>query len=206
MIEELAQNAITAALCCDWQRAIGINEEILQHTPNDTAALNRAARAYLKLGDIKKANELSKLVLEIDPLNSIAQKCILKCAALLQNGTPPFGTTSEMPIFESVFLEEPGRTKIVSLIHTSGTEILAALQSGDAVKLVPSQHRVSVTTIEETYIGRLPDDIATRLIYLVGRGNDYHAVIKTSTCESVRIFIREVRRAPELMYTHSFPR
>lgn len=206
MIDQLAQKAITAAIACDWQQAIGINEQIIKISPENTAALNRAARAYLKLGDISKAKELSEKVLAIDPMNSIAEKCLQKCTTLLQNGSQISEVQGEVYSLESIFLEEPGKTKIVSLIHTGDAEILASLQCGDPVRLMPRMHRVSITTLEETYVGRLPDDIASRLIYLVGKGNDYQAFVKTATCETVKIFIREVVRAPELTNTHSFPR
>ena len=72
----------------------------------------------------------------------------------------------------SVFLEEPGKTKIVSLLHLGDSgKVIANLDSGDEVKFKIGNHRMSVCTLDNKYIGRLPDDLSVLdVTYAYGRG------------------------------------
>jgi tetratricopeptide (TPR) repeat protein len=203
MHDNLARSAIIAALNNDWSSALEANLEILNEEPNDTNALNRSARAYLQLGDIGNAVRSSEKVLKLDPVNSIAMKCISKCAALKSNGSShkPNNVTS----IDNVFLEIPGKTKIVSLINLCDISTLAMLSAGESVHILPKLHKVSVTNLDEIYIGRLPDDLATRMIYFFKNGNEYNAFIKSVSNENVTVFIKEIKKSPNLNHIHSFP-
>lgn len=190
-----------AALASDWHQALDTNLAILAEDPEDVDALNRTARAYLQLGDIENAVEFSKRVLVFDPLNPIADKCISKCSLLRDNGR----FFSKVPCTHDAFLEIPGKTKIVSLVNLCESATLARLDAGDNVVMIPKIHKVAVTTLDETYIGRLPDDLATRIIFFVKNGNEYQAYIKSVGEAEVKVFIRETKRASDLDQTPSFP-
>jgi len=202
MYDTLARRAILAALANNWQSALKVNLEILENFPDDTEALNRLAKAYLQLGRLDMATSCSERVLLLDPLNSIAEKCLNKCVALRQNGVY---MPKQYGISDSLFLEIPGKTKIVSLINLCESTILAQLDAGDSVNLVPRMHKVAITTPADLYIGRLPDDLASRVIYLVRCGNEYETYIKSVTEIDVKVFIKETKKSEASGQIHSFP-
>jgi tetratricopeptide (TPR) repeat protein len=202
MIEETAQKAVSAALCGNWDNAIELNRSILKLEPEDTDALNRLARAYAESGEIKKARTCSKKVLDIDPLNSIAQKCLSKW-----NQVGEIAGNKTKSASPKSFLEEPGKTKMVSLLHLGDKRILASLDSGDEIDLETHKRRVSVCTKEGEYIGRLTDDLSAKLRELCKHGNEYEAFVKsveTDKDECVTVFIRETKRSSKLSDIPSF--
>lgn len=183
----LAQKAISLALAGNWQEALKINLEIVSITPEDTDALNRLARCYSETGDIDKAMATTQKVLKIDPVNSIAQKCLLKWKTF----KPCESNNSPAPSGEA-FLEESGKTKMISLVNTGDENVFSNLDSGDEVKLAAFAHKVSVVDNTGKYIGRLPDDIAARLRNMLKKGNKYQILIKSIDPKDVTVLIREL--------------
>lgn len=200
MDADLAQKSVSAALCGDWKEAISLNKEILAQDPQNIDALNRLARAYSEIGNIKKAKALSQKVLKIDPFNTIAAKSVRKWKQL-KPGEAASGSLSGA----EAFLEEPGKTKIVPLLYLGGASILSKLDAGSEVKLTPSSHRVSVVTQEGKYIGRLPDDLSARLRKLIKMGNVYQILVKSIAPNDVKVFIREIERNSKFSDVASFP-
>ncbi|HKC04762.1 MAG TPA: tetratricopeptide repeat protein [Patescibacteria group bacterium] len=196
----LAQKAVNFALQRMWEEAVKVNLEILKESPEDTEALNRLARAYSEIGDILKARQTAQKVLKIDPVNSIAIKCVERWKSVTKVKRD---TNNKISI--DAFLEEPGRTKLVSLFHTGDPDIFANLDPGEEVKLVPFAHSVTVVTYDSRYIGRLPDDIAARLKNLIKSGNKYQTLIKSVEPKNVTVFIREMERGLKSKDTPSFP-
>lgn len=195
----LAQQAILSALSCDWEKAVSINERIIKENPNDVDALNRLARAQAELGKFKKARETAQKAIKIDPFNTIALKSLSKWKNL-QKGS----SYRSSPTNAHIFLEEPGKTKIISLMHLGSAKILANLDAGDEVSLNTHSHRVSVATSDGKYVGRLPDNLSVRLKKLISLGYLYQTFIKSITCSEVKVFIREVERSPKLEDVPSF--
>lgn len=199
MNNKLAQKAVKAALSGDWQEAIDLNNQILENVPEDIDAMNRLARAHAAIGEKQAAIKLSKKVVSIEPLNSIANKCLQKWENLEdQNGS------SDKPADASEFLEIPGKTKLIPLINLGDESIISQLGAADKVLLKAHNHRVCVYTRNEKYIGRLPDDIAARLKKLMEYGNEYSVYIKTSNEKSVIIFVKERKRSKDLKNIPSF--
>lgn len=205
MYQELAQKAIQAALSNDWKGALKFNLKILKDSPSNLDAMNRAARAYLMTGKTTKAFKISNQVLEFDPQNGIASKCIDKCNVIDKN----FDTNEESMRFSDrvnlVFIEEPGKTKILSLINICEPALLATLSTGDLVNLKIGGKKVSVLTNSNNYIGRFPDDVASRVIQLKNMGFNYSAYIKTVTTNLVRVFIKEIFADQQMQNIISFP-
>ncbi len=199
MISDLAQSAISKALAGNWQEAIVVNEEILKQEPLNVDALNRLARAYSETGNIKKAKETAQKVLLIDSFNPIALKAIEKWKGLKKGEI-----FASKPSNAQTFLEEPGKTKIISLLHLGSPKLLAKLDSGDEVKINTHSHRVCVTTIDGKYIGKLPDDLSARLRKLIQSGNVYQAFVKSVNTHELKTLIREVKRSPKLADVSSF--
>lgn len=200
MNEDISRQAVNAALTGDWIEAVSLNLKILKGSSKDIDALNRLARAYNETGKINKAKSISKKVLRLDPLNSIATKSLAKWKGAKQSPQD----FSEPPSAEA-FLEDPGKTKLVTLLHSGDASILNKLYSGDTVMLSPSPHRVNVITEGGKYVGRFPDNIAARLRQLIKLGNSYRVLLKSVEGKEVKIFVRETGRGKKAGDTMSFP-
>ncbi len=106
---------------------------------------------------------------------------------------------------ETMFLEEPGKTKNVQLVHIANPQVLAHLDAGEKVLLVPRRHRISVMTGNGLYIGRLPDDLSMRLLNLMHGGNKYEVIVKATDLTQVKVFIKETAKSAKFARTPSFP-
>lgn len=202
MDTDLAPKAVSLALSGNWKEAISVNLTILKKDPQNIDALNRLGRAYAELGNIQKARKCSMRVLEFDPINSIAGKALCKWKEMKSGRIHPFSSLSSA----KAFLEDPGKTKIVSLMHLGSYSTLSELDSGDRVKLDYHCHRIAVTTTEGKYIGRLSDDLSARLKKLISLENKYETLIKSIDPQSqVKIFIRETARGKKAAQIISFP-
>jgi tetratricopeptide (TPR) repeat protein len=199
MDSDLAQLAVFQALSGNWKEAVNTNKKILKIHPDDIEALNRLARAHAELGNLIMAKTCAQKVLKFDPFNSIASKSLLKWKDLRK--VEPGSSSSS---FANLFLEEPGRTRILSLIHLGDAKVIAKLDSGDAVELNAGNHRISVTISDGKYIGRLADDISSKLRKLINLGYEYKACVKSADSKEVKIFIREVKRPGKFSDVPSF--
>lgn len=200
----LAQKAISFALLGDWEAAVSTNLELLKINNNDIDALNRLARAYAETGKIDLAKSTSLKALKLDPVNSIALKCLEKWKMVKGNLKKETSEHNE-PLVHENFIEESGKTKLVSLLHPGDNSVLVNCDSGDEVKLDTHPHSISVTTLSGKYIGRLPDDIAARLRNLIKNGNKYQAIIKSIKLKDVTLFIKEIEKGPKTTNETSFP-
>ncbi|HJX59513.1 MAG TPA: tetratricopeptide repeat protein [Patescibacteria group bacterium] len=196
---DLARKAVSAALDANWTEAVKLNKEILRQTPSDIDALNRLSRALAESGKLKEAKRIAEKVLKLDAFNSIATKALSKWKGLRKGESVGSGTNEP-----DAFLEEPGKTKMLSLLHLGDSRIVAKLDAGDEVKFTPHSHRVSVITLDGKYIGRLPDDISARLRKLMSLGNEYKVLVKSSEPSDVKVFIREIKKAEGLSDSPSF--
>jgi len=203
MYQELARKAIQAALAQDWHSATEINLEILLENPDDVGALNRISQSYLRQGQLDNAQKNANKVFEIDPLNSIALKCIEKCEAF-KNKQIEYVDRGDLPKLQNLFIEEPGNTKIISLINICEVGTLATLDPGQEVNMIPRLRRVVITTTNSEYIGRLPDDLAARIIYMVNNGREYTSHVKSTAKDGVRIFVRDVSNAASKYQAKTF--
>lgn len=185
MDASLAQRAIDCALSGDWQEAIAANLKILKENQNDVDALNRLARAYQEVGQIGKARAGAQKVLKINPTNQIAQKALARLKTLKK--VDGANHTKYLP--ES-FLEIPGKTKLIGLIHPGDSLVLASLNAGDEVSFLTHPHRVSVVTQDGKYIGRLPDDLAARIRNSIKGGVKFQVLIKSIDTKNVKVFIK----------------
>ncbi len=200
MEKDLAQKAISAALKASWEEAVKLNKQILKDHPKDVDALNRLARAHAELGEIEKAKRFAQRALKIDPFNTIAAKSLEKWKEFKKGEQKVQGTSSA-----GAFLEEAGKTKIVSLLHLGDSKkVLASLDAGDEVVLNAKGHRASICTLDGKYIGRLSDDLSARLRKLIQRGNKYQVLIKSSEPQEIKVFLRETKRVKALTDIPSF--
>ena len=183
MDENLAQKAITAALNSDWHQAIIINKLIVNEDSEDIDALNRLAHAYFENGDVSKATKTSKVVLKLDSDNNIAKKSLER-----YKKNVPFGSQNKPNV--SSFIEISGKTKLTTLINLGSEKVYSSLNTGDEVFLNTHAHKISVTTFNNKYIGKLTDDLSARLRLLIKNGNKYQITIKSVNKNIVKIFIK----------------
>ena len=199
-MDDLAQAAIGFALAGKWNEAVSINKKILKSNSKDLDALNRLAHAYSELGDIIKAKKISKSVIKIDSLNTIAIKSLNKWRVTKSNSN----FLGEETRMVHDFLEDPGKTKIVGLIRLGDKTLIASIDPGNEVALVCHPHKVSVTLASGKYIGSLPDDLANKLKKLVKGGNIYQTLVKSVEPDKVTVFIKEISRAEKFKDIPSF--
>lgn len=182
MEENLTQKAIECALNLEWAKAIDLNIKILEDDPNDVDALNRLAKAYFESNNIKKAITTSQKVLKIDESNNIAKNALIR----YKQKTPLRNSQSKIVNF----IEEAGKTKITTLINLGSEKVYSCLYAGEEVRLVTHAHKVSVTTENNEYIGKLADDISARLRRLIKDGHKYNVFIKSVAKKQVKVFIK----------------
>lgn len=198
MSSDLTTQAIKAALASNWQEAIKTNLGILKEVPEDVEALNRLACAYKKSGDLALSQKTYRRVLTIDSFNPIAQKN-LKLLESLPKNFPKHDQTHAnnaqgCHCQPQMFLEDPGKTKVVNLVNVAPASTLLPLSSGDQIDLLVKRRSV-VACFNSTYLAALPDDLSTKLIKRIAAGNRYEAFIRTVDKKNLAIFIREISRA-----------
>ncbi|MDO8638028.1 MAG: tetratricopeptide repeat protein [Candidatus Daviesbacteria bacterium] len=196
----ISQQAITAALSCNWQEAIDLNEQLLDKDPKNIDAHNRLGRAYFELGNLTKSKKSFDIALEIDPYNQIAAKFITRIEIFRKKGNKKDhlkALTSKLNTqFSSIdgdlFIEEPGKTKLVGLLKIAEPHKLSLLSPGMTVNLIQKNRGVSITDYNGEYLGVLPDDLSSHLLRLIKGGNKYQACIKNTKNNALSILIREV--------------
>lgn len=195
----LKSQAIQTALHGDWENAIHINLEILKENPSDIDTMNRLAFAYASKGDIKKAKELYTNVLDLDAQNPIATKNLRRLVGMSQKSP-----SSSPIIMNNIFIEEPGKTKVIELLNIADKKITTNLNCGELLALNIKRSKLFVLDGTSNYIGMLPDDISRRLIEFMGGGNTYDAYVKTANSGKVVVFIRETKKVARFKNQQSF--
>ena len=197
----MENSAINAALTGNWKEAVKLNLLILKSDPKNIEALNRLGRSYFQLGLKTKAAETYTKVIKLDKFNTIALKNLelIKTSKIVRGN----GQNLHMPL--PVFLEEPGVTKTLSLIRPSEPKILSRMHPADPVIIAPRQHCIAVTTADGQNLGRLPDDLASRMQMFIKAGSEYAAWIRAVEPNNLKIFIKEIKRASQFKDTPPFP-
>ena len=199
MQKTLAQKAVGFALTGNWKDAKNVNLQILKNTPDDIDALNRLAKALFELGKLNQAKNIIKRVIKIDPYNPIAIKSTDKWKNIKNSNK-----VLSKQMSPDLFLEEPGKTKIVHLVHTCDKSIIASLNCGDLVYENAKSHRISVVNESGEYIGKISDDISIKLRRLIRLGYKYVLAIKSIDKNEIKVFIRETFRPEKYMNIPSF--
>jgi tetratricopeptide (TPR) repeat protein len=194
----LKTQAIQTALVGDWTKAVSLNEEILKENPEDIDTLNRLGFAYASLGNSKEAKNIYQKVLTLDNQNPIALRNLKRLSG---NASKQNGTTIRM---NNIFIEEPGKTKVIDLINVAEQKIISLLRSGELLTIQVKRMKIFILDNQKQYIGMLPDDIGKRLISFIEGGNEYEAYVKTISNHKVTVFVRETKRSPKFKFLSSF--
>lgn len=192
--------AIQTALKGDWQKAIELNTQILLEEPNDIDSLNRIGFAYASMGNLKQAKNTYQKVLSLDAHNPIALKNLKRLTGIDGKTIPSISFTP----MNNIFIEEPGKTKVIELINIADHKTIGKLRCGETLSLQVKRMKIFVLDQEKQYIGMLPDDLSKRLIKFIDGGNHYEAFVKTVNDHKVAIFIKETKRATKFRNQPSF--
>lgn len=193
---QIKSQAIHTALVGDWENAITLNELILQEDPNDIDTINRLAFAFLGIGKTKEAKTLYEKVLILDMQNPIAIRNLKRLE-------DPSAKRTNLHI-NNLFIEEPGKTKIIELINIADKKIISHLRSGERLTLCIKRMKIFALDQDNQYIGMLPDDLCKRLIKFIHVGNKYEAYTRTAESNKITIFIRELKRINKYKNQPSF--
>jgi tetratricopeptide (TPR) repeat protein len=195
----LKTQAIQTALIGDWSNAIACNRKILEEDPSDIDALNRLAFAFASSGDVKEAKNIYQKVLSLDNQNPIAVRNLKRLAGGGNTKAP--GAFNKV---NNIFIEEPGKTKVIDLINVAEQKIISRLNSGECLELSEKRMKIFVLDSDKQFIGMLPDDLGKRLIKFMEGGNKYEAYVKTIDNHRVTVFVKETVRASRFKYQSSF--
>lgn len=192
--------AIEAALNCNWREAIKINKKLLKESSKDLESLLRLGHAYEESNQLKLAKRCYNKVLKIDKFNPIAKRNNLRLKTSKSRKKSSNQITSA-----DFYLEEPGKTKIVSLVNLAPPTVLMKLNASE--QLIPAVGKRSICFRDQQkhYVGRLPDDLSKRLIRLISRGNEYVTVVKDVNKKMLQVFIKETKKGDKNKTIISFP-
>lgn len=199
----LHDQAIDAALENKWEEALKINKKIIKSDPQNVDALNRQAKAHMELGKCNLAKKYYSQVLKFDPYNPIALKNLKIIKSFKSNGQD-FVTYGHTKLSPSLFLQEPGKTKIVNLLKVAEPQKLSHAFCGMKVMMVIKNRKITIVDTLENYLGVLPDDISHHLLRLIKGGNKYELFIKSVRVNSLSIIIKETFRSKKFKNQPSF--
>lgn len=199
----LTQLAIDAALDSNWDQALKLNKQIIKLDPRNIDALNRQARAYMELGKNNLAKKYYAEVLKIDPYNPIALKNLKIVKAFKSNGLQPVSNGVNR-LSASLFLQEPGKTKIVMLLNVAEPQKLSQAFCGMKVEMVIKNRKITVVDSRNNYLGVLPDDTSFRLLRFIKGGNKYDLFIKSIKVNGLSVLIKEAFRSKRFKNQPSF--
>lgn len=194
----LKQEAINAAKNSDWPKAILINQEIVERYGEEPETMNRLGLAYLKNNQAAEAKKTFKRILEIDKSNIIANKHLEK----IKNNESSVDIIFNQ---DNDFIEEPGKSKIVTLHRLAGKDQLKKLKVGQICFLQLKNRYISIVDENEKHIGALPEDISFRLSKLISNGNEYRCVIYKVNDKQCLIQVKETFRSKKNEQVVSFP-
>lgn len=196
----LKAQAIQTALMGDWENAIALNQLILQDIPDDIDTLNRLAFAFASQGNSKEAKNIYQKVLQLDAQNPIAMRNLKRLGINSGKSNHTFSPVH----MTNLFIEEPGKTKVVELINVADKKVISPLRSGESLQLCIKRMKIFILDSEKQYIGMLPDDLGKRLIKFMDGGNKYDAFVKSVESNKVIIFARETHRVTKFKNQASF--
>lgn len=194
---KLQHLAIKAAQQQDWEQATTYNQALLEIEPRDLKTKNRLAAAYLHQGQTKEARETLKEILKLDSTNKLAQKNLERLKNNQRDDIPNFN--------RQYFIEEPGRSKLISLVRLGQEEVIAHVATGQKCQLEPKSNYISVTS-DGHYLGALPKDISERLNPLIKNGNNYLCCVASRGSDHCQVYLKEHRRSAKNKHLSSFKR
>lgn len=204
--DSLSQLAIDAALDSRWNDALKFNKQIIKLDPQNVDALNRQARVYMEMGRCNLAKKYYSEAAKIDPYNPIALKNLKIIKSFKPNGAGNgiIHTNGLSKLSASLFLQEPGKTKIVNLLKVAEPQRLSKAFCGMKVNLIIKNRKITIVDEFGDYLGVLPDDVSHHLLRLIRGGNKYDLFIKSIRVNGLSVLIKETYRSKRFKNQPSF--
>lgn len=203
-IEQIENQAINAAVNFNWPLAVELNEKLIKLDKKNLSAYLRLGFALSQYQKFPDALKYYKKALKLQPSNNIAKENIERLNVLQSKSTKKSKKTSTY-LDPNLFLETPGKTKSVALVNIGQKNILAQLNVGQQVDLKFKKRKVEIRTMENEYIGSLPDDLSRRLLVFLKAKSKYSVFIKEANLSKVIVFIREETKGKKVLQYLSFP-
>lgn len=202
----LAQLAIDAALDAKWNEALKLNKRIIKDDPANIDALNRQARVYMEMGKGNLAKKYYTQVVKLDPYNPIASKNLKIIKSFkLGNGGGQEPYINQMPkLSPFLFLQEPGKTKVVALLKVAEPQKLSLVYCGMQVNMISKNRKITIVDSHSNYLGVMPDDTSFHLLKLIHGGNKYEIFIKSIKVNALSVMIKETYRSKRFKNQPSF--
>lgn len=185
----LHKKAIDFALRGFWDQAIAVNKAILQKEPQNIDAQIRLGRAYIQTSDFAKAKKIFKQIIELDPINSIAQKNY-KLASEKRNERINTHVDGKMMILEpgttmevTVELTAKG-LKFDNFAHGEQLELKINKKDVRVLKIFPKKGPSPVAELSKecvNYLNKAKDLGRDVLAFFVnGEGKNINILLKTT--------------------------
>lgn len=202
----LNEQAIDATLKSDWEIALKINKQIIKEDPQNVDALNRQARVYMEMGKSNLAKKYYSEVLKFDPYNPIAQKNLKIIKSFKSSSTNSYVPNHNglEKLSASLFLQEPGKTKIVALLKVAEPQKLSQAFCGMKVEMIIRGRKITIVDSNGNYLGVLPDDISHLMLRFLKGGNKYGLFIKSIKVNGLSVLIKEIHRSKRFKNQPSF--
>ena len=200
--QQRSKEAIDLAMQARWQEAVDINKEIIESFPDDVDTYNRLGRACMELGQYTQARVAYKRAVQLDPYNAIANRNLRRLNDIKEADSAEVDTDKVEPHH---FIEEIGKTGVVTLFELAPKENRARTVAGDRVYLKVDSSVLAVENGRGTYMGIVDPKYAQRLIRLILGGNQYTASVVKSTMDWMTVIIRETYQHPSQAGKLSFP-
>jgi len=197
-----SKEAIDMAMQARWAEAVELNIALTRDFPKDVDAFNRLGRAYMELGKYGLAREAYSQAQALDPYNAIAARNLRRLNDLSESDNEEVETDRVEP---HQFIEELGKSGIVTLYDLSPKEDRARMVAGDRVTLRAEGGHLNVYNSRGVYMGKADSKFAPRLVRLMAGGNQYAASVVKSTMDMMTIIIRETFQHPSQRGKLSFP-
>lgn len=197
-----SNQAIALAAQGRWDEAVRLNRTLLELFPSDVATYNRLGKALGELGEYAQAREAYSQALRLDPHNNIASKNVQRLSYL--QGSVAGAKADNRRFAPHMFIQESGKTAMVSLNQLASRAVLATVTVGDEVYLRVEGQRLLVQDAGNNLIGEVEPRYGRRLVKLIQGGNKYSAVIGAVGAEDVRVIVQETYHDPSLAGSPSF--
>ena len=196
------KEAIDMAMQARWSEAVELNMALTRDFPKDVDAFNRLGRAYMELGKYGLAREAYSQAQALDPYNAIAARNLRRLNDLSESDNEEVETDRVEP---HQFIEELGKSGVVTLYDLSPKEDRARMVAGDRVTLRAESGNLNVYNSRGVFMGKVDIKFAPRLVRLMAGGNQYAASVVKSTMDMMTIIIRETYQHPSQAGKLSFP-
>lgn len=203
LLQQIESQAVDSAIRGDWDKAAQLNTQILRKFKGNIPALLRLGFAYLQMNKYVQSLAAYRLVLKLQPQNSIAGEYVEKIE--LRKKHSPGAPRTNLVLDSNIFIELPGKTKAVTLGQLGQKSVLAKLMVGEEVYLFIRKHHVEIRTESDEYIGVLPDDVGVRLMYFLENESEYTVYIQEASLNNIIVFIREMSKGKKVEKLVSFP-